>query len=629
MAGGESAWGSGLRGCFGAGQRRGRVWAAILGVGLWACDAEEPVDPVEEAHTDEEDPVDDSFRVLLGPEDGDGLLNRPFPNDASPDFPFAEHVTPFARQFAEHIGRVSNGHPRWPTFYLRLTEAPADLGPWSEGGAMVFDLDGAGCGEPIPLTATSAPTAEWGVEPVVRLALPPEVVLREGRKYGVVLGDGLVSASGASLATSRDLEEVGPFLEHLERCYGEVGRGAEGEGVAAAFTITTETPSALLGGFKEVIEERVVPEGIEVEQVDRHSWSRHRFYRFSLPTSVYLDGSHPFHFSGGAVAWEAGRPAVVREEEVVVRFLVPDDGGAGAPHPLMLSLPGTRSTPWNMVDSSFADSFGDRGLVVVTFQPLGTVGRSDESDGEPVGDSAYNTTNLQTVRTQPWQLAADAAWVLKALYELETRGEMPLEIDWGRVTVWGQSRGAMSAPLVPWLDERVGRLALSGIGSDGMTDHERRGAEGDGVSFDFFAGLLNEPNLNEESYLWSLFRWADQGSDAGMLVREDSLPRDMDLLVFNGEGDEVIPDEHLSLLAARAGLSLVEDEALGLPAFGEEHGLPTTDIVRTADSPRPIRWAWHDPVGGHSVIAGRSPTDTLVEFVAAEDPFMGFEPRWR
>ena len=194
-------------------------------------------------------------------------------------------------------------------------------------------------------------------------------------------------------------------------------------------------------------------------------------YRGRVTLPVFQAGTPPYEFSGGAIAYQQGRPQVARTEGVCFTLTVPRGQAPTGGWPLVIYSHGTGGDHRNHVDAGLAGELAAGGMEVGAAIPMASLGYDGVLHGSRKGTSArstedlvYNVFNPAAARGNGLQAAADLFALVRALPVLSAAAPL----DASRVGLYGHSQGGNAAAVASGYEPAFGVVVLSGTGG-GLT----------------------------------------------------------------------------------------------------------------------------------------------------------------
>ncbi|MBM4398176.1 MAG: hypothetical protein FJ087_21125 [Deltaproteobacteria bacterium] len=170
--------------------------------------------------------------------------------------------------------------------------------------------------------------------------------------------------------------------------------------------------------------------------------------RIRLP--VFQEGDAPYLAGGGAIRTDAGKPVVVRYEDVCAAFAIPDGDEPDDGWPLLTYGHGTGGSFANGM--AWAATLAPQGIAVLSIdQPMHGPRRGIDRDPGPL---FYNFLNPPAARGNLIQGAADNFSLVRFAAAFDGKiATRQVRFDRDRIAYMGHSQGATTGPLfVPWED---------------------------------------------------------------------------------------------------------------------------------------------------------------------------------
>lgn len=550
----------------------------------------------------------------------DAFFDLPYPSDLRTDDDGRPDLRGFPRArgiIADAIDLLADEGPGFSPLtgvYFRLDgpldegSLPADPGDVQADDAVVQLLDvdpespDRGRRLPAYVRFQRAPTRFWPAHTLVVRPVPG-LHLHPGRRYAVVVGDGLVAADGTPVAPAEAFEALkagggdGALAVHYAALFEELeSLGVPRATVRAATTFTVADPAREMDVARAYVASRPLPEVRGWAAVAERPAER----RFEAVFDTYevMDGEPPFMtFGSGRIAFDdAGAPRVERRAPVRVGLTVPSGEPPAGGWPVVLYGHGTGGDE--------RTHFGDEGsaLASVGIASLGfeaALHGDRNPDGFDV--STLVVANPIAARETVRQTVIDQMLVLRML--ADARFDVPVTVAGGseiwldpeRALYMGHSQGSQEGGLLLAVEPTLEAAFLSAGGAGGVISIlEREITTGQPLSC-LVAGVVGEACevLTEDHPVLTLLIQplldpADPASFAHRYLRErpaDWAP--LSVAMTEGTEDVYTPPRTIEALAAAAGLPLVEPV------------VQTTDPLRLLGAPSVA-----PPVAGNLTVPG-------------------------
>ena len=400
----------------------------------------------------------------------------------------------------------------------------------------------------------------------------PGLQLHPGRRYAVVVTDGVRAADGAPLEPSSAFASIessgGAIGAHYTALFAELAsQGIAREAILSATAFTVSDPAAELDLARAFVDAQEIPTVRDWNVlVVRPDETR---YEAVFDTYELMQGEPPFmEFGSGTIAFDAdGAPLSVRRRPVEVGLTVPNGAAPAGGIPLVLYGHGT--------GGDHRTHFGDEGSVMVE---IGVAMLGFEAalhgDRNPSGFdvSTLVVANPIGAREMIRQTVIDQMIVLRMMaagaFDLpaEVTSSEPIAFARSPVMYMGHSQGSQEGGVLLGVEPSVQAAFLSEGGGGGIiTILEREIRPGQSLRC-LVAGVLSESCevLTEDHpaltlIVQPLLDPADPLSFAHRFHRErpvDWAP--LSLAMTEGDEDTSTPPRTIEALAASIGLPIVE-----------------------------------------------------------------------
>lgn len=573
---------------------------AIFGLFALACgEAPAPVDAGMDAGAFDAGPPQPSA-VLFDPGAlgaTDSFFDLPFPSDLRTDAEGHPDLTGFPRArglVADAIALVEGERPGFSPItpvYFRFTEpldeaslpaGPADVALESSS-ILLLDVDPASPeqGRRLPAYVSfQANASTFFASNTLVVRTVPGVHMHPGRRYAVVVRDGLMGADGTPVGRSDAFEALkaggsGALATHYAALFDELeGLGIPRAEVAVATTFTTSDPVTDMDRARAWLHTQPVPSPISWETLAVSPREVHVAGDFE--TYELMEGAPPFmEFGSGLIRFDAaGAPMSVRRTPV--RFAISIPVGVAAPpegYPIVLYGHGTGGDERTHLRDE-GHELAAEGIAMIGFEA------ALHGDRNPAGFEfeslvvanpiAAREVVRQTVIDMMVLLRMLEAGVLEVPAVYVSGATAPVIFDASPVLYMGHSQGSQEAGVLLGVEPTIDAAFLSAGGGGGLlTLVERDLTPGNPIAC-IVGGLIGEPDcaVMDENHpalalvIQPLLDPADPLVFAHRFLRERPdgwAPTH--IAMTEGLEDTDTPPPAIEALAASIGLPIVEPVA--------------------------------------------------------------------